>query len=228
MSTAPALHLDHTHGLKLGPKIGPLPAGVWVLVVGGGLYVGYRRKQASAGASATDTTATDPAATQSSADPSAGGYGLSGTGTPIEGGDSGSVMDGTGDPSSPPAPAAPVVIVLPGLTPAGTTPTPAPSRTTVLVSDPKRGPAPAAKPAPAPAKKAPARTPTRTAPKPAAQTYTVRSGDTLSAIAAAHHTTVSALYGANSATIEAAAKGHGKSSSGGGHWIYPGTVLRLP
>ena len=29
-------------------------------------------------------------------------------------------------------------------------------------------------------------------------------------------------------TIEAAAKSHGKSSSGNGHWIYPGTVLSIP
>ena len=36
------------------------------------------------------------------------------------------------------------------------------------------------------------------------------------------------IYNLNKATIEAAAKKHGRSSSSNGWWIYPGTVLKLP
>lgn len=57
-------------------------------------------------------------------------------------------------------------------------------------------------------------------------TYTVKSGDTLTSIAAKLHTTVSHLYSVNRDVIEAAARAHGKTSSDGGHWIYPGTELR--
>lgn len=43
------LHVTHgVKGLKLGPKIGPLPAGLWVVVIGAGIYVGKRRSAAAA------------------------------------------------------------------------------------------------------------------------------------------------------------------------------------
>lgn len=61
--------------------------------------------------------------------------------------------------------------------------------------------------------------------------YTVVSGDTLWGIAAkklGSGTKWTTIYDANSSTIEAAAKSHGKSSSDHGHWIYPGTVLSIP
>lgn len=61
--------------------------------------------------------------------------------------------------------------------------------------------------------------------------YTVVSGDTLSAIALKKMGSSSKwtkIYDANSSTIEAAAKSHGKSSSDHGHWIYPGTTLSIP
>ncbi len=61
--------------------------------------------------------------------------------------------------------------------------------------------------------------------------YTVVSGDTLWGIskqkygAGAQYTKI---YNANSSTIEASAKSHGKSSSDNGHWIYPGDVYTIP
>ena len=61
--------------------------------------------------------------------------------------------------------------------------------------------------------------------------YTVKSGDTLWAIAKSKYgnaTLYTKIYNANSGTIESAAKAHGKASSSNGHWIYPGTVLTIP
>lgn len=61
--------------------------------------------------------------------------------------------------------------------------------------------------------------------------YTVKSGDTLWAIAKKYYgngAKYTTIYNANKSTIEAAAKAHGKSSSDKGHWIYPGTVLTIP
>jgi LysM domain len=101
---------------------------------------------------------------------------------------------------------------------------PAPAPITINVPAPIAAPAApprvaspvAAKPAPKPVAKA--------APKPVVRTHTVRSGDTLSGIAGAKWP---ALYARNVSVIEAAARAHGRSNSGGGHWIYPGTVLVL-
>lgn len=63
------------------------------------------------------------------------------------------------------------------------------------------------------------------------KTHTVGGGDTLWSIAKKFYgngSQSSAIYTANSATIEAAAKQHGKSSSNNGWWIYSGTVLTIP
>ena len=65
----------------------------------------------------------------------------------------------------------------------------------------------------------------------AARTYTVKSGDTLWAIAKkflGSGTKHGTIYQLNKAIIEQTAKKHGKSSSSGGHWIYPGTILQIP
>lgn len=70
---------------------------------------------------------------------------------------------------------------------------------------------------------------TTTAPK--NKTYTVKQGDTLWDIARVHLGNGSkwtSIYSLNKATIEAAAKKYGRSSSSNGWWIYPGTVLKLP
>lgn len=65
----------------------------------------------------------------------------------------------------------------------------------------------------------------------AGKKHTVVSGDTLWALAKTYYGSSSQygkIYSANSGAIEAEAKKHGKSSSSGGHWIYPGTVLTIP
>lgn len=70
---------------------------------------------------------------------------------------------------------------------------------------------------------------TTTAPK--NKTYTVKSGDTLWDIARVklgNGSKWTSIYSLNKATIEAAAKKYGRSSSSNGWWIYPGTVLKLP
>lgn len=93
---------------------------------------------------------------------------------------------------------------------------PAPAKPVVIVRPGKPSPA---KPAPKP-------------PAPSAQpnvhVYTVRKGDTLAKIAARFKVDRTRLYRANVARIEAAAKKHGKKSSGNGRWIYPGTMLVIP
>lgn len=58
--------------------------------------------------------------------------------------------------------------------------------------------------------------------------YTVKKGDTLSAIAKKKTGKASnwrAIYNQNKTVIEKAAKKHGKNSSSTGKWIYPGTKL---
>lgn len=63
------------------------------------------------------------------------------------------------------------------------------------------------------------------------RTHTVVSGDTLWGISKQYYgagAQYSRIYGANSGTIEASAKKHGKSSSDNGHWIYPGDVFVIP
>lgn len=62
--------------------------------------------------------------------------------------------------------------------------------------------------------------------------YTVKQGDTLSSIGKRFGESWQAIYAANSKTIEATAKAHGKTSASGpdkskGWWIYPGEVLNL-
>ena len=61
--------------------------------------------------------------------------------------------------------------------------------------------------------------------------YTVVSGDTLWGISKQKYGSGSSypkIYNANSGTIEASARKHGKSSSDNGHWIYPNDVYTIP
>lgn len=62
-------------------------------------------------------------------------------------------------------------------------------------------------------------------------TYTVKKGDTLWGISKKYLGKGSRwkeIYKLNKSIIEKTAKKHGKKSSSGGHWIYPGTKLKLP
>jgi len=71
---------------------------------------------------------------------------------------------------------------------------------------------------------------TRPSPPPSS-TYTIVNGDTLWAIAQRRMgagSKYSQLYEANKDAIEAEAKRRGLSSSSKGHWIFAGTVLRIP
>ena len=63
------------------------------------------------------------------------------------------------------------------------------------------------------------------------KSYTIKSGDTLWAIAYKYYGTGTkwqTIYNANKDIIEQTAKSHGKSSSQNGHWIYPGTKITIP
>ena len=67
--------------------------------------------------------------------------------------------------------------------------------------------------------------------KEVAKNYTVKKGDTLYNIARKQLNNGSRwkeIYTLNKKTIEATAKKHGRKSSSNGHWIYPGTELKLP
>jgi len=73
--------------------------------------------------------------------------------------------------------------------------------------------------------------PAPNAPNQTGRTHTVVSGDTLRGIAARKLGDAERwreIYDLNENTIEEAARRHGRESSSNGHWIFPGTVLRLP
>lgn len=63
------------------------------------------------------------------------------------------------------------------------------------------------------------------------KSYTIKSGDTLWAIAVKFYgdgTKWKAIYDANKDIIEQTAKKYGRSSSDNGRWIYPGVTLTIP
>ena len=57
--------------------------------------------------------------------------------------------------------------------------------------------------------------------------YTIRPGDTLSAIAQRNGLDEQTLFARNQATLDAAARSRGLGSSSSGWWIFPGTVIQL-
>lgn len=71
----------------------------------------------------------------------------------------------------------------------------------------------------------------RTSKRSGSKTYTVKKGDTLWDISKKFYkdaTKWKKIYSANKSTIEKAAKKHKKKSSNKGHWIFPGTKLKIP
>lgn len=71
----------------------------------------------------------------------------------------------------------------------------------------------------------------RPAPAASGGSHTVVTGDTLWGISKQNYGDGSQypkIYNANSGTIEASARNHGKVSSENGHWIYPGDTYTIP
>lgn len=71
----------------------------------------------------------------------------------------------------------------------------------------------------------------RTSKRSSGKSYVVKKGDCLWNISKKYYKKGSQwkkIYNANKSTIEKAAKKHGKKSSSNGHWIYPGTKLKIP
>lgn len=106
------------------------------------------------------------------------------------------------DPSSTPTDPPPASTPPPTVTPP---PTPPPGHTPPPVPPPVHTPPP---------------------PPPASVTYTVKSGDTLSSIAAIYHTTWQALYDRNKSTIDSWAKARGEAAPYY-NWIFPGEILHI-
>ena len=84
---------------------------------------------------------------------------------------------------------------------------------------------------PSSASKKPATSTATKRPAEASSTYTIKSGDTLWAIAQKFYSNGSkwgTIYNANKEIIESTAKKYGRSSSNNGWWIYPGVTLTIP
>lgn len=104
---------------------------------------------------------------------------------------------------------------------------PAPTPTRIPTPLPAPGPFPKPPTAPAPVITRPVPAPVKP-PAPAVVHYTIKSGDTLSAIAARYHESSLTLYKHNAAILDLTARKHGHASSESGRWIYPGTVIVVP
>lgn len=179
-------------GATLSHKVGPMPMGAWLLVGAGGLYIAYRRQNATPAAPAPAPSSDVPTPQQNN-DGSITTQ--DGAPWPID------LPPGYGIPTPPP----PVTVPTGHTPPPPRVPSPVPHRPPIVHPGPK--PKPVTVPA----------------------TYTVKSGDNLSSIAARFHLVGGepALYARNKGTIETAAKRHGHPNSNSGNLIFPGTTLRL-
>ena len=119
-----------------------------------------------------------------------------------------------------PAPVVPIPVIPPiVVNPPVATPPPVPT------------PTPAPTPAPTPTPAPPPVTAPPPAPVPIHHYYTVKTGDTLSKIAAADHSTWPVVYQLNKAVIDSTAIAHHLAPAPGdgyAHWLFPGEVLDLP
>lgn len=186
--------------------VGPLPVGAWLAAAAAGLYISRHRVAGTPGTPATPAT---DATSGDAIDPSPDNAPL--ILSPVF-----YLPGGSGSSSSPVDPPADV----PPATNVPTPPAPSPTSVTNPTSSTSST-----------AHTAHATTPAKTSTKKKAPTgsrYVVRPGDTLSKIGARKGVDWQAIYSANRDVIESTAKRHGFSSSDGGHWIFPGELLRIP
>lgn len=195
-------------------KVLGLPTWAWPVIIGAGGLVGFylwKRRKASAASTATAANTTATGSSQTNDQPS-------GLATDQYESILALLRDMQGQESNETEPAEPPPIHG-GRPPSGPYP-PVPVGGT---------PAPPPAPPPTPAPKPPAPTP-----QPTQKTYTVKSGDTMSAIASKTRfgggeagADKLYYYDGNAQVIRTGAQKHGHKTDYV-HWIYPGEVLHLP
>lgn len=241
-------------GMNLGKQVGPLPMGGWLVVVGGGLFIGVMINRSAA----KKTSANTPVQLAESGVGTGGGDFL--PITPPSPTDTTTTADNTNrdwgikavtwliaqkfDPGTSDNAVRKYLygenltiqeqmLINMVLVHFGPPPEPLPPVVVPTIPPPVVTPPPVVKPPPPPVVKPPSPPPP---PPPPQRTYTIAPGDTLSGIAVRFYGNVARwidIYNTNQGAIEAAARSHGKSSSRGpngtpGWWIYPGITLIIP